>query len=305
MKRHLLPLAIALASAFGTVAYAPIAHAAETTINRNLPDPAIQVRQAIERLRANDLVGLVQTVLPPAHYQMVQGAYEMKRNQPISDHDREEFAEGVGRFTAPDAVDQLMAEIEPKLAEARPQAEGAILMGLGALQMAVASPDTDLSDEQRAALRLAMPGIERWVKSTDFLSSSRMRQALTLLTDAARTSGVGSIDELQQLPLEQVLGRAGRVLAAAKQAVRLYGIDLDQIADSAYVEVVEINGDRARVRSTFTVFDAPLSKEFEMVLVEGRWYGEEMSRNFMMRHHYDHDGEDFEIHVEADADAKS
>ena len=303
MKRHLLPLALALAVGIGIGRTIPSAQAASIAATQAAPDPAVQLRNAIDHLRHNDLVSLVQTMLPPAKYQMLQGAYEIKRNEPLSDDDREEFAEGFGRFTAPDAVDQLMAEIEPKLDKARPQAEGAILMALGAMQMAVASPESDLTDEQRAAIRLAMPGFERWVKGTDFLSSSRMRQALTLVTDAARQTGLGTLDDVQQLPLEQVLIRGGNVLAAVKQAVRLYGLDLDAIADSAYLEVVSIDGDHATVRGTVTVFDAPLTKEFDLVLVEGRWYGREMARDVFYRHDEDEHGSHVEIHFGDEADS--
>ena len=133
-----------------------------------------------------------------------------------------------------------MQEIEPKLVEARPQAPGAIKMGLGALQMALSSPDAELTEEQRAALRQAMPGLQRWLTSTDFLSSLSMRQALTLVTDAIRGTGLDSIDELRMLSLEEALAQAGSVLASAKQAVRIYGLDLDAIADTLAVEVLAI-----------------------------------------------------------------
>ena len=133
---------------------------------------------------------------------------------------------------------------------------------------------------QREALRQAFPGIQEWAGGTDFLSSDNMRHALTIVTDAARRSGITSLDELKSLPLESALDRAGNVLAAAKDAVRLYGIDLDAIADSLQVEVLEIDGSTARVRTTVTVFNAPIATEHDLVLLEGRWYGKEAAENF-------------------------
>ncbi len=257
-----------------------------------VPNPAVHVREAVQRLRANDVLGLVQTLMPPAQFQMLRGAYEIGRQETPTDEQREKFAEAVAKYADPNSVEILMAEIEPKLIEARPKAEGAILMGLGAMQMAISAPDTDLTEEQRAALRLAMPGIERWVKSTDFLSSDSMRQALTLVTDAARATGIYSIEDMQQLSLEQALGQAGSVLAATKQALRIYGLDLDTIADSVYVEVVDVDGESATVKTTVTIFDAPLSKEMELVLVDGRWYGKEAVISF------DFDDHEFEYHRE-------
>lgn len=291
MKRTLLSASIVLACAFG-VSQPTFAQtgteASRQVASIGVPNPAVHVRESIDRLRANDLLGLVQTLMPPAQFKMLQGAYEIGRQEQPTDEHRERFAEAVARYAAPDAVEVLMAEIEPKLIEARPKAEGAILMGIGAMQMAVASPESDLTDDQRAALRMAIPGIERWAKSTDFLDSNSMRNALTLITDAARSTGIYAIEDVQRLTLEQALGQASSVLAATKQALRIYGLDLDEIADSVYVEVLDVDGHTAKVRTTVTVFNAPITKEMELTLVEGRWYGKEAVLNFDFDHDDDH-----------------
>ncbi|MGE4070741.1 MAG: hypothetical protein AB7E72_06155 [Lysobacterales bacterium] len=292
MKRNLLSMSLMLASLFG--AAQPLlaqeqAQVRAISASTSIPDPAAQIRAAADLLRNNDLMGLLRTMVPPSQLQLLRQGYEEGRSQPITDEDRAEFEEAIAKFTAPDAVERLMQEIEPKLVEARPQAPGAIMMGLGALQMALTSPDAELTEEQRAALRQAMPGLQRWLTSTDFLSSLSMRQALTLVTDAIRGTGLDSIDELRMLSLEEALAQAGSVLASAKQAVRIYGLDLDAIADTLAVEVLAIEGDTARVRTTITVFDAPISKEVELVLVEGRWYGKEAVQHFDFKidHHSD------------------
>ncbi len=292
MKRNLLSMSLMLASLFGAaqplLAQEPVQVRA-ISASTSIPDPAAQIRAAADLLRNNDLMGLLRTMVPPSQLQLLRQGYEEGRSQPITDEDRAEFEEAIAKFTAPDAVERLMQEIEPKLVEARPQAPGAIMMGLGALQMALSSPDAELTEEQRAALRQAMPGLQRWLTSTDFLSSLSMRQALTLVTDAIRGTGLDSIDELRMLSLEEALAQAGSVLASAKQAVRIYGLDLDAIADTLAVEVLAIDGDTARVRTTITVFDAPISREVELVLVEGRWYGKEAVQHFDIKidHHSD------------------
>ncbi|MCB1611909.1 MAG: hypothetical protein KDI60_09165 [Xanthomonadales bacterium] len=292
MKRNLLSMSLMLASLFGAaqplLAQEP-AQVRAISASTSIPDPAVQIRAAATLLRNNDLMGLLRATVPPSQLQLLRQGYDEGRSQPISDEDRAEFEEAIAKFTAPDAVERLMQEIEPKLVEARPQAPGAIMMGLGAMQMALSSPDAELTEEQRAALRQAMPGLQRWLTSTDFLSSLSMRQALTLVTDAIRGTGLDSIDELRMLSLEEALAQAGSVLASAKQAVRIYGLDLDAIADTLAVEVLAIEGDTARVRTTITVFDAPISKEVELVLVEGRWYGKDAVKHFDFNidHHSD------------------
>ncbi len=285
MKKRLISLALLAAMAGVTVPVMAATSAAATTKSvAAAPDPARQLHELARLFRANDLAGIARAVVPPSKWEEIRLQYELHRLEPTSDEDRADFAESIGRFTAPDAVDQLMLEIEPKLEEARPQVPGALLMGFGAMQMAVNSPDSELTDEQRAALQSALPGIQRWASSTDFLDSDTMRYALTLITDAARRTGITDLDQVKALPLEGVLQRAGTVFAAAKEAVRQYGVDLDAVADSLRVEVLEIDGDTARVRTTVTLFDAPIWTDHDLVLVEGRWYGKDAASKFHIAH---------------------
>jgi len=239
------------------------------------PDPAEQIRDLARLLRSNDLAGLIQATVPPSHYAQIRQAYELHRMQPITEKERAEFAEGLGKLSAPDAVDRLMIEIEPKLVEARPKVPAAVMMGLGALQIAVLSDDNHLTTAQRASLQQALPGVQQWASTTDFLSSLSMRQALTLIADAVRNTGIRSVDELKLMSFEQVLAKAEYMVAASKQALLIYGLDLNAIADSIQVEVLAINGSTARVRTTVTVFDAPIAAEHDLVLLDGRWYGRE------------------------------
>jgi hypothetical protein len=298
MKRTLLSLALMAAGLAGTAlpvyAAQPAQVVSMVTVGATVPDPAAQLEETARLFRAGDVTALAKALMPPSKWQELKLQYEVHRLEPTSADDRAHFAEGIAKFTAPDAVDRFMEEIEPKLAEARPQVGGALLMGFGAMQMAVTSPDSELTDEQRAALQSAMPGIQKWASTTDFLSSDTMRTALTLLTDAARRTGITDIDQIKAMPLESVLQRAGTVLAAGKEAVRLYGIDLDAVADSLRVDVLEIDGDKARVRTTVTLFDAPLWAEHDLVLVEGRWYGKDALIEFGKHHarhvnHHDHE----------------
>jgi hypothetical protein len=276
MKRTVKVLAVAMALAAGGLPVVS-AWAAETTpvAVQAAIDPARQLHEMTAFLRRNDLLGLAREAMSAEKFAELRTAYEYQRGRPISDEDRAEFEREIGRITAPDAVDRLMAEFRPKLDEARPQAQGGIMMAIGAAQMALASPDTELTAEQREMLRRALPGVQAWLTSTDFFDEATLRRALTLITGAARATGISNLDQLQMLSFEELLGHGGNLLAAAKSAVRLYGIDLDQIMATARYETVSIAGNAARVKATVTVFDAPLSTEFDMVLVDGRWQGKE------------------------------
>lgn len=276
MKRTVKVLAVAIALAAGgmPVMSAWAAEATPVAVQVAI-DPAQQLQDMTAFLRRNDLLGLAREALSAEKFAEIRTAYEYQRGQPISDDQRAEFEREISRITAPDAVERLMAEFRPKLDEARPQAAGGIMMAIGAAQMALASPDTELTAEQRDMLRRALPGVQAWLTSTDFFDESTLRRALTLVTDAARATGISNLDQVQMLSFEEVLGHGGNMLAAAKSAVRLYGIDVDQIMATARYETVSIAGNEARVKATVTVFDAPLSTEFDMVLVDGRWQGKQ------------------------------
>lgn len=297
MNKTLLSISLLLASLGGATPPMHAATAASVQASvAAVPDPARQLDEVTRLLRANDLTALVRTMMSPEDFQKLRQEYELERARPISDEERAEFEQKIARLVAPDAVEQLMAEIEPKLAQARPQAAGAIMMGFGAMQMALASPETELTEEQRSMLRQALPGIQAWVTGTDFLSSQTARQALTLVTDAARASGVGNLDQLRMLSLEELLAHGSRVFAASKRALALYGLDFDAIAASARFQTLAVEGNKARVRATVTVFDAPLSGELELRLVDGRWFGKHAGVHF---HHHDHDKVEVEVEVES------
>lgn len=309
MKRTILSLALLAAGLVG--GNSPL-QAAEVAVARSVavaavavtaPDPAQQLTQLARLFRAGDVEALARAVVPPSRWEELELTYQLVQLEPVSDDDRAEFMEGLERLTAPDAVDRMMAEIEPKLEEARPQLPGAILMAVGSAQMALNSPETRITEEQREALRAALPGFAEWVQTTDFLSSETMREALTLITEAARRTGVRDFDQARALPLDALFDHGSAMLAAGKKAVKLYGLDLDQIADSLQVETLSVEGENARVRTTITLFDAPVFVEHDLVLVEGRWIGKHMAMNFNHRGKW-HDRDGAQDGDEADAEAE-
>ena len=300
MKAKFLSLTLLAAGITGGLSSIPVEarSASAQTSAAKVADPVRQIEDLARLFRASDVVGLSQAVVPASKWEELTLLYELKQLENVDPEDRAEFAENLARITGPDAVETLMETFEPELEKARPQAPGALMMGFGAMHMAITSPESTLSDEQRAALQQAFPAIQQWASTTDFLSSDTLRRALTLLTNAARSAGISDLDQLKAMPLEAVLGRARPILVAAKQAVKLYGIDLDQVANSLNVEVLAIAGETARVRTTITLFNAPVWHEHDLVLVEGRWYPKHAAM------HFEDDEHDVEVDVESKSQAK-
>ena len=102
-----------------------------------------------------------------------------------------------------------------------------------------------------------------------------MRTALNALAKAARRSGVTSLDDLEQMPFDDVLAAGSVVLVGVKQAVAAFDVNLDAIAASTRVEVLEQSAGRARVQTTIELFGSPVSYQNELVAAEGGWYDPE------------------------------
>ena len=276
MKRTILSIALLSATLFAQPLFAQTAERVPSTNSSvALSDPASDFRAIVRAVRNNDIAALVRAAIPASKYQEMETAYELHRAKAHTDEERARFTEKWSKFIAADAVDQWMAHIEPKLVEARPKAAGALLMGFGGLQIALASDDTGLTETQREQLEALIPGLQKWAGATDFLSSVSMRQAASFITDAARNTGIRSIDDFRNLSLQEAFAKAKPFLLAGKQSLSLYGLNVNQILDTLQVEVLSVQGSSARIKTTITVFDAPISAEHEMQLVEGHWYGKE------------------------------
>jgi len=70
-----------------------------------------------------------------------------------------------------------------------------------------------------------------------------------------------------------MLGKAGTVLQGVKRITAVYGLDMDKTLASVKAETLSQEGDDAKVRVSFSLFDQPLSFETEMTRKDGHWYG--------------------------------
>jgi hypothetical protein len=246
---------------------------------QGIPDPAQQYRDMTRMLRNNDLASLVRIALPAGQYQALQTGFNTKRQVPINDANRKEFAESWGTMIAPNAVELWMDNAKPKLEQARQQLPAALMMGMGALQMAVYSKDNELTDAQRSALQTALPNIQSWLNEADFLSESKLREVALIITTAARRTGIARLEDVQALNFDQALAKADGLLQAAKQSANVYGLNVDAILDSLRVTTLTNDGKNARIKTTITLFGADIDHEQELVLLEGRWVGKELAQH--------------------------
>lgn len=239
------------------------------------PDGAINA--AVGHLREGDFVQFVTAALPPAEVERMRANWQKAMQEdPTSEDEARDFRESLAKLTAPDAVDALMAEIEPRLVEfetkTAPQMPAMVGMGRGLLQSGI-QENQELTAEQKTQAKAMVDAIGDWVTSTPFTDRARVRQALTHLVESARALGVSELDQLRALSFDEALAKGSIAWAGASKALAVYGLSIDDALASTRAETVKTEGDTATVRVSSQFLGKPLSTDVEMVRVDGRWYG--------------------------------
>ena len=245
--------------------------------NTSTPDAAI--RHSAELLKAGDIAGLMAHSLPPADFEKAKADWSKDANEnPVTDEDRQKFAETMAKLTAPDAEKTLFAEIEPQLtafdAQYQQQVPMYVAMGSGWLQGMV-QQNKDMTEEAKAQAIAAINALAAWVQKTRFTEPEAVKKVLAIASKAARDMNLKTLDEARALSFEQSMEKGRIAFLALKAALAVYGFSLDQTLDSVKPEVVSNDGKTAKVKVAYTLLDSPLAMETELVNLDGRWYGKE------------------------------
>lgn len=239
--------------------------------------PTGSIDAAVASLKSGDLKALIESQVPPKHLERMRTEWtnDITREE-ITEEDRREFDDTMGRLLASGAEDKLMAELEPQLVkfetEIAPQMPMMIGMGRG-LAMSGIQESKDLSPEQKQQAIAGLDALAKWVQETKFSDRELARKAIAHVTASAREMNLKTIDDVRALSFDEALARGSVALKGAKQVLAVYGLSLDDTLNSVKTEVLSETGDQARVRVSYSVFGQPLTLETDMVKVDGRWYG--------------------------------
>ncbi len=236
--------------------------------------PVDTLQATNDAFKNNDLGQLLAMVMPADKLAEMRADWDKERAEPVTDEDRQEFADGWGKLTKDGAVDELMAEAEPQLAQMGEQLPAMMPMFQGMLTMTVQESE-DLSAEQKAAASSAVTGLFGWAQNADLANPELLRQALTIAHEKAKSLNLNSIDDVRAMDFDQMLGKASVMLGGVKEMLNVYGLSLDEMVGSMQAEQLEMAGDNAKVRTTYTVFGNPITYDTEMVKMDGRWYSKD------------------------------
>jgi hypothetical protein len=267
----------ALIGAIALLAAACSKEDAQTAAVADHATPEAAVLHSVKLLRQGDFNALVQASAPPARVEAAKQRWmsELKEEE-ITDEARAEFAATMARLTAPDAEQQMMAEIRPQLeqfqGEMKAQLPAMVAMGKGFILAAV-NESEDIAPEQKPQVSNLVNALGTWAESGEFASVERAERAVAAVAATARKLPVRTLDEVHALDFDGMMNMVGIGYGGMKDVLKVYDIDMDQALDSVRTETVSQDGDNATVRVHFDFLGTPLNIDTQMVRIDGRWYG--------------------------------
>jgi hypothetical protein len=236
--------------------------------------PAETVLQGVELARNNDVAGLIEHNLPPAEFARVKATWN-ERSEPVSDAQRQRFADLMARLTAPDAATALYAEFEADIrqfdAQYQQQMPTIVAMGRGYLRGLV-QQNPDLSAAEKEQANGVIAALAQWIEKTRFTEPEKAKQALAIASDTARQLDLKTLDQARALTFDESAPRLEIAFGGLKRLLEVYGLSIDTVLDSVSAEVISMEGDKASVRIAYKLLGSPLETRSEMVRIDGRWY---------------------------------
>ena len=275
---------LALASLFALSACSKddaAAPAAETPASaaKKTDNPVEAVNSVMAKLKANDLAGVAALMLPPAKLDELRTKWTKEKTEnPASAEDKAKFAEQMAKFTAADAETALYAELEPLLVkfdtEMAPQLPMMVGMGQGFAMQAL-NENKDMNEAQKKQATETLGALAGWAQTAKFGDRELAKKGIAVAVKTARDLNLKTLDEVEALDFDGLLGKAGIVFGGIKNVAALYGIDMDASLASAKTSLVSQEGDAAKVATTYNFLGKQITNETDLVQVEGRWYGKE------------------------------
>jgi hypothetical protein len=229
--------------------------------------------QIVQGLRTNDVALALRASVSAERFSGMQVIWDENRKGTADAAENMQFQAVMGMLTAPGAEDLLMAQVEPKLVEMRPQVAmvAGMLSGMGAMMV---QQNTNLSPEEQQVAQRLLEAFGQHLLTHDVTSPASARKVIGIVCTTARQLGVVSLEDVQKLTFDEMLAKLGVVWGGVKSVLDVYGISIDRTLDSFQAETVSVDGDRAVVRVSFQFLGVDQTSEIELVKSGNDWFPE-------------------------------
>jgi hypothetical protein len=251
--------------------------------------PEAAVQQSVTLIKAGDFVGFWQHALPPADYANLRADWKLQRpdQRPITDDERARFTLAVQQLTAPNAETTLYSQLKPKLTQLDAQYHDQlpVMIGIGQaiLTTGIAQSKT-MTENQKQQARDALNVLLPWAQQQPWFDQDKAKQAVSVAVTTARQLDLKSPDQLQAMDFDTAMKQYSIAWGGIKQLLGLYGLSIDDTLDSVKVTTVGIDHGQAHVKVDYTLLGKPLSTDSQLVLVDGRWYSQDLINSVRAQH---------------------
>ena len=241
------------------------------------PDTATGPVEAVallsQHLRDNDLQAFARDAVPPSLRPALDAAWRAGRTRwPLEELPFDQKIPGVLATLSADKADvALRRSFDRQFANAHTEIRAAA-SALGMFGVKFLQSDDALSAEERAHYAQLVSAMSAWGAKAKLGDPKRGRGAIARMTLAARQTGLRSEADFAQMGIDDSLRRLTPLIAALKDTLRSYDLDLDESLDAMTLSLDHQDGDRARVRMRYRLAGQAIDTLVAVERIDGRWY---------------------------------
>ena len=240
---------------------------------KDIPSPIEKPLAVIDALRANDAEAFAEAQSGDPSDTLAR-EWEEERAKRARDDDSPTRDADAHRMWAmlktKEGTAALVDELHPKITEKAGTAVLQFNLGLAAVLTAISS-EAELSLEESQQLSQLVLAVQRWANGIDWSDRSRLEQALGAVSAFVRESGLETPKELELLAYEDALALGDAAIVMVKRMASAYDVDVDATLASIRLEELAREDDRAKVRTSATVFGVPITITRDLVYRNSRW----------------------------------
>lgn len=236
-------------------------------------DPVQAVAVLNGHLRDNDLEGFARDAVPPNLRPALAEAWRAGRTRwPLEELPFDHRIPGMlGALAADGAEARLRRGYDRQFANAHGEIRAAA-EALGLFGVKYLESDASLSPEERRHYVQLVEALGEWGGRAKLGDPKRARNAISALADAARRTGLKEEADFRRYGMDESLHRLSPMMAALKQSLRAYDLDLDHSLDRMSLTLESRDGDHARVRMRYPLAGRTIDTVVAVEQVDGHWY---------------------------------
>ena len=219
------------------------------------------------------LLAFARDAVPPPLRPQLDAAWRAGRTRwPLDELPFDRKIPGILATLSADKADAaLRRSFDRQFANANTEIRAAA-SALGMFGVKFLQSDDTLSAEERAHYAQLVSAMSAWGAKAKLGDSKRGRGAIARMTLAARQTGLRGEADFAQSGMGDSLRRLTPVIAALKDTLRSYGLDLDDSLDAMTLSLDHQDGDRARVRMRYRLAGQAIDTLVAVERIDGRWY---------------------------------